>query len=153
MVRSKIMNSFNELMWSPNPPRPPGGHDDWSRARQALRRGELHGCPPAILIQGEQSVYDMLSWMDENRRSLIIYGLMIPIPYMLLCVTVRVLMVSVVPPPLARFPSSHLWAARGGMLTVDGIITSILTGKAVHSIGGVGVILIPLFIAIQLLVA
>lgn len=98
-------------------------------------------------------MYDMLSWMDENRRSLIIYGLMIPIPYMLLCVTVRVLMVSVVPPTAGPFPIFPSLGSSRGMLTVDGIITSILTGKAVHSIGGVGVILIPLFIAIQLLVA
>ncbi len=150
MIRSKIMNSFNELMWSPNPPRPPGDTVIGAEFGRLFDVASSMGAP-LFLSKVNRVVYDVLSWMDENRRSLVIYGSMIPIPYVLLCATVRVLMASVTPAagPFPVFPS--LGSSRG-VLAIDGVITSILTGKAVHSIG-LGVMLIPLFMAIQLLVA
>ena len=148
-VRSKIMNSFNELMWSPNPPRPPGNTVIGVEFGRLFDVASSLGAP-LFLSKVNRVVYDVLSWMDENRRSLIIYGLMIPIPYVLLCITVKVLMASVVP-AAGPFPISPSLNSSRGVLIMDGVITSILTGKAIHSIG-MGIMLIPLFMSIQLLI-
>ncbi|MGC8597575.1 MAG: hypothetical protein ACP5NY_06650 [Thermocladium sp.] len=149
-IKSTVMNSFNELMWSPDPTPLPTGTligEEFERLFEAARTIGA----PLFLSKVNRVVYDMLSWIEDNNRTLLLYGLVIPIPYILLCMVTRILAINVIPMqgPFPILPSLN--KSREALM-MDGIVSSILTGKSIHSIG-VGIMLIPIFIAAQIVIA
>lgn len=149
-IKSTIMNSFNELMWSPDPTPLPTETLIGVEFEKLFEAARTIGAP-LFLSKVNRVVYDVLSWIEDNNRTLLLYGLVIPIPYILLCMVTRILTINIAPMQ-GPFPILPSLDKSRETLMIDGIVSSILTGKTIHSIG-VGIMLIPIFIAAQMMIA
>jgi len=141
-LKIRVMESFHELMWSPNPKE----LKPYTIVEQELKTlfdtVKSLGIP-ALIARANRLIDTLMTHLIDQQRIQLIYALFIPIGYF--C---ALFVLSIIKPSLIYTPTPIYWINIENIkyaLIISGISTAILTGKTIHSIG-LGVSLIPIFL-------